>query len=157
MEETKKMTVSLRLAGAVAFATSILLAGLPARAEYPERPITVIVPFAAGGPTDIISRIIADPVSRILKQQVVVENAVGAGGTVGVTRAKDQLYLVRAKTRTMRGPPKATVPSRFLVIQGLPAGTMETVQFDSQAPMALQDIAAEARKFREALAALKKK
>ena len=57
--------------------------------EFPDRPITIIVPFAAGGPTDIISRIIADPMSRILKQQVLVENAVGAGGTVGVTRAKN--------------------------------------------------------------------
>jgi tripartite-type tricarboxylate transporter receptor subunit TctC len=79
----------LRLTGAVAFATSLLLGAMPARAEFPERPITIIVPFAAGGPTDIISRIIADPMSRILKQQVLVENAVGAGGTVGVTRAKN--------------------------------------------------------------------
>ena len=83
------MRLLLRLAGALAFASSLMLAALPARAEYPERPITIIVPFAAGGPTDIISRIMADPMSRILKQQVVVENAVGAGGTVGVTRAKN--------------------------------------------------------------------
>jgi tripartite-type tricarboxylate transporter receptor subunit TctC len=77
-----------RLVGAFGF-VSLLLAALPARAEYPDRPITIIVPFAAGGPTDIISRIMADPMGRILKQQVVVENATGAGGTVGVTRAKN--------------------------------------------------------------------
>src|SRR6266849_2405854 len=63
----------------------------PALAVYPERPITVVVPFAAGGPTDIISRLLAEPISRALGQQVIVENVVGAGGTVGVTRvAKSQ-------------------------------------------------------------------
>src|SRR5689334_10418374 len=67
-----------------------LIAGLvwaaPAQAAYPERAITLLVPFAAGGPTDIISRLMAEPMSRMLGQQIVVENAVGAGGTVGVTR-----------------------------------------------------------------------
>jgi tripartite-type tricarboxylate transporter receptor subunit TctC len=58
----------------------------PASAAYPERTITLLVPFAAGGPTDIISRLMAEPMSRMLGQQVIVENAVGAGGTVGVTR-----------------------------------------------------------------------
>jgi tripartite-type tricarboxylate transporter receptor subunit TctC len=60
----------------------------PALAQsYPTRPITMIVPFAAGGPTDIIARIVAEPMSRILGQQVVVENVAGAGGTTGITRA----------------------------------------------------------------------
>jgi tripartite-type tricarboxylate transporter receptor subunit TctC len=57
-----------------------------ARADYPDRTITLVVPFAAGGPTDIISRLLVDPMSRILGQQIVVENVTGAGGTVGVTR-----------------------------------------------------------------------
>ena len=83
------MKVLMRLAGVATFASAFLFATLPARADFPERPITIIVPFAAGGPTDIISRIMADPMSCILKQQVIVENAVGAGGTVGVTRAKN--------------------------------------------------------------------
>ncbi len=56
--------------------------------EYPARPITLIVPFAAGGPTDVISRIIGDHMSKTLGQQLVIENAVGAGGTTGSTRAK---------------------------------------------------------------------
>jgi tripartite-type tricarboxylate transporter receptor subunit TctC len=68
---------------------AFLAAASPALAEFPDRPITIIVPFAAGGPTDIISRIMAEPMSRILKQQVLVENVTGAGGTVGVTRAKN--------------------------------------------------------------------
>jgi tripartite-type tricarboxylate transporter receptor subunit TctC len=53
---------------------------------YPTRPITMIVPFAAGGPTDVIARIVGDHMSRTLGQQVVVENVAGAGGTTGIIR-----------------------------------------------------------------------
>ena len=54
---------------------------------YPIRTITVVVPFAAGGATDITARIIAEHMSRTLGQQLRVENVVGAGGTTGTTRA----------------------------------------------------------------------
>jgi tripartite-type tricarboxylate transporter receptor subunit TctC len=60
-----------------------------AQADYPSRPITLIVPFAAGGPTDVISRIVGEHMSRTLGQQIVVENIVGAGGTTASTRAKN--------------------------------------------------------------------
>jgi tripartite-type tricarboxylate transporter receptor subunit TctC len=77
----KRMTRSRFAAAALALSLAT-----PALAAYPERPITIVVPFAAGGPTDIISRLMADPMSRILGQQVLVENVLGAGGTIGVTR-----------------------------------------------------------------------
>ena len=64
-------------------------ASQPAQAQYPDRTITILVPFAAGGTTDVVARIMAEPMSRTLKQQVLVENVTGAGGTVGVTRAKN--------------------------------------------------------------------
>jgi tripartite-type tricarboxylate transporter receptor subunit TctC len=54
---------------------------------YPSRLVTIIVPFSAGGTTDIIARILAEHMSRTLAQQFIVENAVGAGGTTGSTRA----------------------------------------------------------------------
>ena len=54
---------------------------------YPTKPITVVVPFAAGGPTDIIARIVGEHMAKTLGQQMVVENVVGAGGTTGITRA----------------------------------------------------------------------
>ena len=57
--------------------------------EYPVRPITLIVPFAAGGPTDVISRIVGEHMSRTLGQQIVIENVVGAGGTTASTKAKN--------------------------------------------------------------------
>jgi tripartite-type tricarboxylate transporter receptor subunit TctC len=68
---------------------ALALAAAPAAAQdYPTRPITLIVPFAAGGPTDVISRIVSEHMSRTLGQQIVIENVVGAGGTTASTRAK---------------------------------------------------------------------
>ncbi|MGE3248090.1 MAG: tripartite tricarboxylate transporter substrate-binding protein [Beijerinckiaceae bacterium] len=69
-----------------AIAGVCLFAGSALAQNYPTRPITMIVPFAAGGPTDIIARIVAEPMSKALGQQIVVENVTGAGGTTGITR-----------------------------------------------------------------------
>ena len=55
-------------------------------APYPSRPVTIIVPFAAGGPTDTLARSLSQPISKILGQTVIVENVSGAGGTIGVER-----------------------------------------------------------------------
>ena len=52
-------------------------------AEYPIRPIKLIVPYAAGGPTDVLGRMVGDYLSRDLKQPVVVENKAGAQGAIG--------------------------------------------------------------------------
>ena len=65
-----------------------LAAGIAAaQADYPARPITLIVPFAAGAPTDVMARIVSDHMSRTLGQPIIVENMVGAGGTAASTRA----------------------------------------------------------------------
>ena len=74
------------LAGATALAALAIAAPASAQ-EFPNKPITMIVPFAAGGPTDIIARVMAESMSRTLGQQVIVENVAGAGGTTGITRA----------------------------------------------------------------------
>ena len=59
-----------------------------AKAEnYPSRPITIIVPFAAGGPTDALARILGDRMRQSLGQPIIVEDVTGAGGTIGVGRA----------------------------------------------------------------------
>jgi tripartite-type tricarboxylate transporter receptor subunit TctC len=84
------MSPTSRLPAAVAAGLFALALGVaPAVAQdYPARPITVIVPFAAGGPTDVIARIVGDHMSKTLGQTLVIENVVGAGGTTGITRAK---------------------------------------------------------------------
>src|SRR6516165_11168072 len=66
------------------------LSGAPrvVRAQaYPTRSITIIVPFAPGGSTDVIARLVGEHMSRTLGQQLVIENFAGAGGTVGSIRA----------------------------------------------------------------------
>ena len=63
------------------------LAALPAFSQtFPTRPITLTVPFAAGGPTDTIARIMAERMGRSLGQTIVVENVTGAGGSIAVTK-----------------------------------------------------------------------
>jgi tripartite-type tricarboxylate transporter receptor subunit TctC len=66
------------------------LGALPAHGQaqpYPSRSITMIVPFAAGGPTDVISRIVTGHMAQTLGQSIIIENVVGAGGTTATTRA----------------------------------------------------------------------
>jgi tripartite-type tricarboxylate transporter receptor subunit TctC len=74
----------------IAFAVAALLAiaSLPAAAQtYPTKTITMIVPFAAGGPTDTVARLIGQSMGKTLGQTIVVENVGGAGGTLGAARA----------------------------------------------------------------------
>ncbi|WP_374583821.1 tripartite tricarboxylate transporter substrate binding protein BugD [Pseudoduganella sp.] len=70
------------LAGVVFFGASSAYAQ-----SYPTKPITMIVPFAAGGPTDTVARLLAQSMGTKLKQQIIVENVGGAGGTIGAARA----------------------------------------------------------------------
>ncbi len=83
------MTSIRTLAGACAAALASLCTFVaPVQAQtYPTRSITMIVPFAAGGPTDVISRIVTAHMAQTLGQSIVIENVVGAGGTTATTRA----------------------------------------------------------------------
>src|SRR3981189_850555 len=103
-----------------------------AQAAYPERPITLIVPFAAGGPTDVVARIVGDNMSRALGQQIVIENVTGAGGTTGTSRAAQATpdgYTIMMGHMGTHGAAPAVYPNLkydpvkdFLPI-GLAAGT----------------------------------
>ena len=76
--------LSKSLFAVTALATALFTGA--AHAEYPERTITMVVPFSAGGPTDTVARLIAESMSKDLGQQVIVENVGGAGGTLGAGR-----------------------------------------------------------------------
>ncbi len=68
-------------------AGATLIAAAAFAQDYPTGPVTVIVPFSAGGPTDTVTRLVAEPMSKTLGQQVIVQNVGGAGGTLGATQA----------------------------------------------------------------------
>ena len=64
----------------------LVATGSAAAQEYPNKNIVMVVPFAAGGPTDTVARIIAQPMGKALRQQVIIENTAGAGGTLAANR-----------------------------------------------------------------------
>ena len=80
--------------------TTLLLlaaAGAAFAQGYPNKPVTLIVPFAAGGPTDVVARAISVPMSKSLGQPVVIENKLGAGGTLAanfVAKAAPDGYTI---------------------------------------------------------------
>lgn len=88
---------SLRLLGAVVALGAAFGLSSASAAGYPDHPVKVIVPFAAGGPTDVMARLIAQKLSEDLKQQFYVENRPGAGGNIGMgeaARAKPDGYTI---------------------------------------------------------------
>ncbi len=72
-----------------AVAGLLALSGAAGAQDWPTRPVTMVIPFAAGGPTDVLGRVMAQRMSDILGQQVVVENVGGAGGMTGSKRVAD--------------------------------------------------------------------
>jgi tripartite-type tricarboxylate transporter receptor subunit TctC len=71
----------------MALSASVLLGTMAQAADYPSRTITMIVPYPAGGPSDVVARIIAEGMGRHLNETVIIENVGGAGGTIGTARA----------------------------------------------------------------------
>jgi tripartite-type tricarboxylate transporter receptor subunit TctC len=83
----KTEETSMKIKQAAALAAALCAFGSPATAQvYPNRAMTMVIPFAAGGPTDVLGRVIAGRMSELLGQQVVVENINGAGGMTGSAR-----------------------------------------------------------------------
>src|SRR5215470_8410696 len=79
----------MRFVSCAAVAAAVLVGlgyGASAQQPYPTRPITVVVPFTAGGPTDVLARLLGQHMSQTLGQQIVVENVGGGGGSLGAAR-----------------------------------------------------------------------
>jgi len=119
------LTISERLA-ALVFTVAITLLGAPSFvAAYPERPVTIVVPFAPGGANDVVMRAIQQPLAEALGQPIVIENRGGAGGSVGagyVARARADGY-----TLLMAATGFAVNPSLYDKVQYDPLADFEQV------------------------------
>lgn len=118
------------LAAAAAFCASAAIAQ-----NFPTRPIAVVVPFAAGGPTDTLTRNLGQAMTAQLKQQIVVDNTGGAGGTIGaakVAKAKPDGY-----TLLMYHIGMATAPALYRKLPFDPINDFEPIGLVSDVPMTL--------------------
>jgi tripartite-type tricarboxylate transporter receptor subunit TctC len=102
----------------VVLAIALVAGAMPARAQdYPSRPITVIVPFPAGGASDVVARIVTNQMAKILGQSIVIENVGGAGGTIGSARvaaaAPDGYTLLAAAMGSHVAAPVLTPNVRY--------------------------------------------
>jgi putative tricarboxylic transport membrane protein len=118
------------------FASVLLLSVSPSSAQdYPTKVITMVVPFAAGGPTDTVARLITVPMSKTLKQQVIVENVGGAGGTIAanrVAKAAPDGYTILIHHIGM-----ATAPALYRKLPYNPMTDFEPIGLINEVPMAL--------------------
>lgn len=127
------MALFMKRAG---FAAAAALAASAAFAEaYPDRSITMVVPFAAGGPTDTVGRLVAEKMSEDLGQQIIVENVGGAGGTLGagqVASAEADGYTILLHHIGM-----ATSATLYRNLAYNPAEAFEYVGLVTEVPMTL--------------------
>lgn len=120
----------LAAAGLIAFG----LSGVAAQ-TYPSRTITMVIPFAAGGPTDTIGRLVAEAMSKSLGQTLIVENVVGAGGTRGpaqVAKANPDGY-----TLLLHHVGMSTAPTLYRKLPYNSVDDFETIGLVTDAPMSL--------------------
>src|SRR5204863_585866 len=115
----------MRTLKTVAAAALLIIAHAPSRAQdYPTRTITMIVPFPAGGSTDVIGRVVAEGLRAVLGQSVVIDNRAGAGGAIGtlaIARAAPDGYTIGIGTAsTLAINPAAYKNLTFDVLTDLP-------------------------------------
>lgn len=106
-----------------------------AQDDFPNRPVTIVVPFAAGGPTDTVTRLVAEPMSQVLGQQIVVQNTAGAGGTLAageVAVAEPDGYTV-----LMHHIGMSTAPSLYASLPYKPLEDFKTIGLVTEVPMTI--------------------
>jgi len=117
------------------FTALVAATQVPAQ-DYPTRPITLVIPFSAGGPTDVVARILAQSMSKHLNNQtVLVENAVGAGGTIAagkVAKAAPDGYTLFLHHNGM-----ATSPALYRKLQFDPLADFDYIGLVADVPMTL--------------------
>ncbi|GAB3501540.1 tripartite tricarboxylate transporter substrate-binding protein [Curvibacter fontanus] len=130
------MNLKRRIFTAAAVASTLALgSGLALAQAYPTRPVTLVVPFAAGGPTDIVARTLAATMTKSLGQSVVVENKIGAGGTIAAS------YVMKAPadgyTFLIHHNGMATAPALYRKLAYNPVSDFEHVGNVVDVPMTL--------------------
>ena len=103
--------------------------------EYPTKVVTMIVPYAAGGPTDTVARLIAVPMSKTLTQQVIIENVLGAGGTIAsnrVAKSSPDGYTILIHHIGM-----STAPALYRKLPFNPITDFEPIGLINEVPMTL--------------------
>ena len=114
----------------------VIAVGTSAKAQnYPTKVVTMIVPFAAGGPTDTVARLIGGPMTKTLKQQIIVENVGGAGGTIAagrVAKAAPDGYTILIHHIGM-----STAPALYRKLRYNPITDFEPIGLINEVPMTL--------------------
>jgi tripartite-type tricarboxylate transporter receptor subunit TctC len=127
-----------RLRSVAALAATLLLlasCGGDEGGAYPDRQVTIVVPFAAGGPTDTVTRLVGKPMSAALGQQIVVQNVEGAGGTVAagqVANAEPDGYTV-----LMHHIGMSTAPTLYPNLPFDPLEDLKTIGLVTEVPMTI--------------------
>ncbi|TAJ25349.1 MAG: tripartite tricarboxylate transporter substrate binding protein BugD [Reyranella sp.] len=126
----------MKLLKSIAAAALLLCGATTAHAQdYPNRPITMVVPFAAAGPGDIIARLVAEAMRRSLGQEVIVVNAGGAGGTIGTARvaqAKPDGYTI-----LLGHVGQSTMSSLYKSLTFDPVESFDTIGLITDVPMTI--------------------
>jgi tripartite-type tricarboxylate transporter receptor subunit TctC len=113
----------------------LVLASHVSAQEYPNKVITMVVPFAAGGPTDTVARLIGVPMTKTLGQQIIIENVAGAGGTIAanrVAKASPDGYTVLIHHIGM-----STAPALYRKLPYKPLTDFEPIGLINEVPMTL--------------------
>lgn len=132
------MTTSLQFSRRTLVAACTLMAlgmGNAMANSWPTKPITLVVPYSAGGPTDVVARLLAVPMGQVLGQSVLVENTVGAGGTIAparVAKAKNDGYTILIHHMGM-----ATAPALYKKLPYDPVKDFEPIGQVLDVPMTL--------------------
>ncbi len=124
-----------KLTAALAAATFAATVSAAIAQDYPEHPITIVVPFSAGGPTDTVTRLIAEPMKKELGGEIVIQNVTGAGGTVAagqVAKAEPDGYTV-----LMHHIGMSTAPTLYANLPYDPLKDFDTVGLVTEVPMTI--------------------
>jgi tripartite-type tricarboxylate transporter receptor subunit TctC len=127
----KKYTAALAAFAAVA----LTAASASAQEDYPNQPITIVVPFSAGGPTDTVTRLIAEPMAEALGSEIVIQNVTGAGGTVAATQVANA--PADGYTVLMHHIGMSTAPTLYPNLPYKPLEDFKTVGLVTEVPMTI--------------------